>query len=80
MSRSNASLDIFADMHHQPRAEYKEHCDVFIKAHLVNEAPGVGTIINYEWEVEIGEVPTKLKSETRFVDGFKLGTHTRLAG
>lgn len=68
MSRSNASLDILADSHHQPRPEYKEDCDVFIEAYIVNDAPGVGTILNYELDVEIGEVPAKRKSETWFIE------------
>jgi hypothetical protein len=72
------ALDIFADAHKQPRTEYKVDCDVFIEACIVNEVPAVGTIIEYELEVERDGQSIKLKSEPGFLGWNQMRTPYRI--
>ncbi len=60
------ALDIYAERHGQPKTELKMDCDVFIEAYIVNERLSVGTIVEYELEIEIEGQSLQLKSEPSF--------------
>jgi len=72
------ALDIFADSHNKPRTEYKVDCDVFIEACVVNEVSAVGTIIEYELEVERDSQCMKLRSEPGFLGWNQMRTPYRI--
>ena len=61
------ALDIFAASRKTPRTEYKTDCDVFIEACVVNEVSAVGTILEYELEVERDSQCLNLRSEPGFL-------------
>jgi len=72
------ALDIFADRHKTPKTELKVDCDVFIEACVVNEVPAVGTIVEYELEVERDGQSIKLRSEPGFLGWNQMRTPYRI--
>jgi hypothetical protein len=61
------ALDIFAESRGQPKTEYKADCDVFVEACVVNKVLAVGTVLEYEIEVERDGQCLKLRSEPGFL-------------
>jgi hypothetical protein len=74
------ALNIFADSHKKPRTEYelKVDCDVFIEACVVNEVSTVGTILEYELEVERDGQYMKLRNEPGFLGWNQMRTPHRV--
>jgi len=71
-------LDIYAEHHNQPKKDYTVDCDVFIEAYIVNEGPGVGSILEYELELELNGQLLKLKSEFGFSGWVQTRTSYRI--
>jgi hypothetical protein len=72
------ALNIRADKLGQPRTEYKEDCDVFVEAYIINENPGVGTVLEYELEIELDGHVRVLTSEPGFVGWNQMRTTYRI--
>jgi hypothetical protein len=66
-----------------PEPEYRCDCDFFIEAYIVNEAPGVGGILEFGLELEVLGTVHRLKREPSF-EGFvqerKIRHHNVLEG
>jgi len=72
------ALNIQADKLGQPRTEHKEDCDIFVEAYIINENLGVGTILEYELEIEFEGQILILNSEAGFVDWNQMRTAERI--
>jgi hypothetical protein len=72
------ALDIVADRQKIPRTELKIDCDVFVEACVVNEVSAVGTVVEYELEVERDRRTIKLRSETGFLGWNQMRTPYRI--
>lgn len=72
------ALDIFADRRGAPKTELKVDCDVFIEALVVNEVSAVGTIVEYDLEVERDGQSIKLRSEPGFLGWNQMRTPYRI--
>ena len=70
--------DIFGKERGQPKTEYRVDCDVFVEACVVNEVAAVGTILEYELEVEQNGQCLKLRSEQGFLGWNQMRTPYRI--
>lgn len=61
------AVDIAADRRGEPRKEILVDCDVFIETHIVNQNPGVGTVLDYEAEIEVNGQIVRPRSESSFL-------------
>lgn len=72
------ALNIYADHHKEPKTELKVDCDVFIEACVVNGVSAVGTVVEYELEVDRDGQSIKLRSEPGFLGWNQMTTPYRI--